>query len=542
MGIPAYFIHIVKNYPNIIKKYLKEHLTVSNLYMDCNSIIYDAVRNILETNINNKNISRSIISQVILKIENYISVISPTQNVIIAFDGVCPIAKMSQQRNRRYKSNISSSIQKSYNENKPLTEDFNTTCITPGTEFMESLNSSINFYFTQPYIIQKYNSLNIIISTSDEPGEGEHKIFQYIRNNPMEHTGFNTIIYGLDADLIMLSINHLNICPDIFLYRETPEFIKSIDNSLEPNESYLLNISELSKSTHIQYNDYIFLCFFLGNDFLPHFPALNIRTGGIDKLLNAYKATIKDNENLIVGKIIQWKNVRKLVAFLLSQEEEFIKKEMKMRDKKEKIMYPNETPQDKFRKFEASPQYIRDMEKYINPFNDGWQSRYYNTLFNCDNTKENTSQISINYIEGLEWTMKYYSVDCPDWTWCYKYNYPPLLQDLYNSIPYNETNFIIDKPSNPVSPITQLCYVMSRESLQFLPKKLQKYLIENIGFFYPEQVDFVWCYCRYFWESHVILPEIPIFEKDGENSLCFHLKKYENSLLEKNESNLYLTR
>ena len=49
--------------------------------------------------------------------------------------------------------------------------------------------------------------------------------------------------------------------------------------------------------------DYIFLCFFLGNDFLPHFPALNIRTGGTDKLINAYKATIGNtNDNLTNGK------------------------------------------------------------------------------------------------------------------------------------------------------------------------------------------------------------------------------------------------
>lgn len=107
------------------------------------------------------------------------------------------------------------------------------------TLFMKELNDAIKNYFSEP---SKYNVKRLIISTSSEAGEGEHKIFQYIRDNEVEHSESHTVIYGLDADLIMLSINHLPICKNIYLYRETPEFIKSIDNSLEPNESYLMDI------------------------------------------------------------------------------------------------------------------------------------------------------------------------------------------------------------------------------------------------------------------------------------------------------------
>ena len=38
------------------------------------------------------------------KIENYVNILKPDDTVIIAFDGVAPVAKLEQQRTRRYKS------------------------------------------------------------------------------------------------------------------------------------------------------------------------------------------------------------------------------------------------------------------------------------------------------------------------------------------------------------------------------------------------------------------------------------------------------
>lgn len=536
MGVSGYFSWLIKNHPTIIKQYNKHNkkIVVDNLYLDCNSIVYDAYNRIKFETLTDS-IVTTIIKQTILKIKEYINIIQPQKQVIIAFDGVAPVAKLEQQRGRRYKSwYIDNMRKKIYNDNKP--SPWSTTAITPGTSFMKELNEKLLEASRDHSLLTLSEAKtnikpNILYSGSDIAGEGEHKIFAYIRDNPTKHNNETTVIYGLDADLIMLSINHLPICPQIYLFRETPEFIKSIDSNLEPNENYMLDIPNLTDAImkHITSDDvptdpiikqnkiydYIFLCFFLGNDFLPHFPAINIRTGGIDKMMNAYKATIKSNEFLTNGTTIIWANVRKLVTFLAGLEEEFIITESRLRFRRENKNPIIETPDDKWKAFDSLPSNERDVEQFINPYKPGWQNRYYSSLFGMkskDNS-ERIKQVSINYLEGLEWTMKYYTNGCPDWRWTYNYNYPPLLSDLIKHIPVFETSFIKpDAVMKPVSQLVQLCYVLPRNSLDLLPHAFYTKLLEDKPHWYKLDYNFVWAYCKYFWESHVEMEHIDIVE------------------------------
>ena len=82
------------------------------------------------------------------------------------------------------------------------------------------------------------------------------------------------------------------------------------------------------------------------------------------------------------------------------------------------------------------------------PVKEGWNYRYYKTLFECEPTPERVKQICMNYMEGLEWTFKYYRSSCPDWRWKYNYSYPPLLSDLLKHIPYFDTTFIKQNDRN----------------------------------------------------------------------------------------------
>ena len=142
----------------------------------------------------------------------------------------------------------------------------------------------------------------------------------------------------------MLTLIHTKISQNLYLFRETPHFITTIDNTLVPEENYVLDIFELGEKLNEQMTkdtnkdcvlDYIFLCFLLGNDFMPHFPALNIRTNGIDILLETYH-NLFNNETIINKYKINWKNLRKLIEELAKNEVTYCQHEMKLKDKSEK--------------------------------------------------------------------------------------------------------------------------------------------------------------------------------------------------------------
>ena len=83
MGIPSYFVHIVKNHRNIIKLFKKNVIGIDNLYIDSNSIIYDALRTIEYKN--KESFEKKLINMVCDKIKYYIDLIGPTQRVLVAY-------------------------------------------------------------------------------------------------------------------------------------------------------------------------------------------------------------------------------------------------------------------------------------------------------------------------------------------------------------------------------------------------------------------------------------------------------------------------
>ena len=552
MGIPSYFSHIIKSFPNIVKSLysLKSKNTkFHSMYMDCNSIIYDAFHLIdkLPEQPSNISISHSynynqdhytnincfnnkVIDHVISNIEDYIKLIEPNKIIYIAFDGVAPFAKMNQQRSRRYKTSFMSKI--SFGMEIPKS-NHNSAMITPGTDFMVLLSSRISHHFKHSEL--KYKVEKIIVSAADVPGEGEHKLFQYMRDNPINET---VAVYGLDSDLIMLSLFHCQQFENIFIFREAPEFMKSsIPIKLSENnknEPYFLDIGLLSGAILTQMEcaylpqnsksriyDYIFLCFFLGNDFLPHFQALNIRTHGMNVLLDTYRKFIGkypdrsfiNTSNNSTDLKINWRWISLFISELTKFEHQLILEEHVARDKFGKRVYPDTTPKDKETAFNNIPIIYRAEEQYIYPQEKCWEERYYKIIFKINKGSDNGSDndirnLCLNYLEGLEWVFKYYTKGCPDWRWKYNYSYPPLLTDLKNFVPHFETDFIKPNMNKPFLPKVQLAYVLPREQLYLLNLKNEQLLHATYSHLYPQIIGFQWTFCRYFWEAHVKLPEI----------------------------------
>ncbi len=492
MGIPSYFSYIIKNHKLIITKLFHQP---SNLYLDSNSIVYDAAKQLnYQDFLNIMDYENTLILRVCEKINHYINTVQPTHGVFIAFDGVPPLAKMVQQRERRYKGHLTTKLSKKLGilEDKPSWPTIN---ITPGTEFMNKLDKEIKQYFHKYIPFYK----EFIISTSVDPGEGEHKLFEYIRkhSNP-EHT---TFIYGLDADLIILGLNHLKYTT-IYLMRESVEF--HVDNH---QELMLLDLNKLKKELdHVmdsKLNDYILLSFFIGNDFFPKLPYINIHQKGMEVLTTLYKQVILPKENIFDGHQINWPLFKKLITSISKVELSMFKELYKERNKF------HFTSTDVSAKLNALPRIYREVEKYINPFEEGWEYRYYKKLFKVNDTTTNLKKICKNYLEMFEWNIQYYSMDVPNWDTYYHFNYPPLFKDLIHFIP--DSNVLLVKPAQiiPFTSTQLLAYVLPREHLDLLPKNIYEKIKDKNWY---DKCDVEWSYCNFFWESNILCNDIPIKE------------------------------
>jgi 5'-3' exonuclease len=277
------------------------------------------------------------------------------------------------------------------------------------------------------------------------------------------------------------------------------ELIRSIASEMHVDGS--------SKKTTMQtVYDYVFLCFMIGNDFLPHFPMVNIRTHGIQILLDTYYNLPAKHKKLVNFDLdkptIHWPAIAQLMESLAKNEHELFVQEYDHREKQSRRFFPETTPEEKEVALSNSPIQFRGEEMYIAPYINGWETRYYKTLFHTKNpNKEFIQKICVCYLEGLEWVFDYYTTGCTDWQWKYEYDYPPLFRDLCMYIPTINTRFIVEY-REPCTTTQQLMYVLPAKQ-QFDEGIIDKELCHTLSIQEKSNLQYRWTFCKYLWEAHI---------------------------------------
>ena len=528
MGIPLYFKSIYENYPEII---INDINGLSSLFLDLNCAIHPCCRNILD-NYNSQQITKGqlekkMINETINYIEFILTKVNP-KLLYIAIDGVAPVAKMNQQRLRRYKSVFEKKLLIELKKELNICSEGNnwdTNAISPGTEFMDKLITQLNIYFKS--LKEKNKNMDIIFSSSYINGEGEHKILEYIRTNNIQN---NIIIYGLDADLIMLAMaSHKN---NVYLLREAIEFGKKIENKLlyldidifknrlicslkeklnDIDNGFFINDTNCLKMI----DDYIFICFLVGNDFLPHNLAIDLRYDGHAILLEAYLNNYSIHKEFLVDTNKMRINNRFLYALLTilhTKEDSQLIKIQKKRNKFRINTHMCNTEFDRRMLLIKNDPIINNYdEKKIDFSNKYWRTKYFKQCFNIEDIEE-INEVCLNYFEGLKWTFFYYFKECISYEWKYNYIHPPTLYDLKNYLVINDINKIKLNKGKINHPIVQLLSILPQESKFLVPEEYRKLMNHNsdIGIYYPTNYKLDKFLKRYDWMCSPILPNLDI--------------------------------
>tara|TARA_Y100000590_G_scaffold179768_1_gene204931 strand:- start:23058 stop:24803 length:1746 start_codon:yes stop_codon:yes gene_type:complete len=546
MGIPSYFKKIHDDCPEVIIKNIDSSIN-NFLFLDLNCAIHPCCRKASDGYKKSANdyCETKMINSVLNYIEKLVNIVNPSL-LYIAIDGVAPLAKMRQQRLRRFKNIIDKKneldLKKRLNMVTEDEEYWDTNAISPGTQFMNKLDASIKSFIDSNNTLR---AIEVIFNPCSVQGEGEHKIMNFIKKNKDSLNG-NIVIYGLDADLIMLSMTCRK--DNIYLLREEIEFNvkgKTTQDSFGDHFLYL-DIDrlkrELIRDIHSKYNvidntyilkninntspasikngnfidDYIFLCFLLGNDFVPHSVSISLKNKGHDILIEKYIIThYKLNEHFIVNNKINHQFLMYLIRLLSEIEDSILLNFSKKRQRFNinHMNFDNDYEKEK-ELLNNYPILNQENEKYIDIGTRGWRDRfYYKTLDIID--KNEVFEICAEYIKILKWTFDYYFKECSTFNYCYNYDEAPSMLDLYRYMKANERvlniNNICFKKGLMYSSLVQLMYILPKNSIESIfPTEIVKLTNSdsNIGYYYPIDFKLNDYYKRFYWQCTPILPVI----------------------------------
>ncbi|WEW56149.1 exonuclease II Exo2 [Emydomyces testavorans] len=327
MGVPKFFRWLSERYPAISQLIAENRIPEFDcLYLDMNGIIHNCTHKDSDSPTFRMTEDKMFIA-IFNYIEHLFGKIKPKNLFFMAIDGVAPRAKMNQQRSRRFRTALDAELakEKAIREGieLPKEDPFDSNCITPGTEFMARLTKQLKYFINKKVSEDaEWQGVEIILSGHEVPGEGEHKIMEYIRQSkaqPDYDPNVRHCLYGLDADLIMLGL--LSHDPHFCLLREEVTFGRQNQKKvkeLEHQNFYLLHLCVVREYLELEFqelkqqgalrfefdmeriiDDFILMAFFVGNDFLPNLPNLHINEGALAWMFKVYKEVLPNLDGYI---------------------------------------------------------------------------------------------------------------------------------------------------------------------------------------------------------------------------------------------------
>lgn len=448
-----------------IKKNFNENFTIlnqtqiKNIFIDLNGTIHWACKKDFEY----KTISKLVLGKINTLIKLFVNKHSKN-TIFLCMDGVAPLSKQAQQRQRRFIIN-------------------NRNHISPGTKLMYKLSMDIEKFIIDLKNI--YPNSKIIFSDDRVPGEGEHKIIEMIKSLN-KHQNFH--VYSGDSDMIILLLSLFNN----FDFKKL--FI--IKDDAHNNQQLLLNISKLHKSlikkmnpgpkyfdTQNLINDFICMSFLFGNDFIPNIPSMEISENGLDNIIEIYIKT-KKYITFIENQRIKFdpKSLIKIFTEMQKyQSDVFLSKHFNLeQQQKDSIIFSCvinnllNTEEYLFDNLVYSANF--DIKKYRLKYNN----QFVGEVFNA----------ATNYLCGIQWLLDYYILGNTDWEWSYNYQKAPLLIDLINGC--KKYKYKKYKKTFPPSPFKHLLYILPQKSCNLLPhplsQKTDQLNFELVNNFYNENI------------------------------------------------------
>jgi len=428
--------------------------------------------------------------------------------VYVALDGVVPYAKIKQQRYRRFKS---ASLRSGSSD-----DTWDTNAITPGTEFMRAMGSALKVTGMKH---------GWIISDTEEPGEGEHKVLQWLRSATLNPGPI--VVYGLDADLILLSLlaGVTGSCgvtgspgdrlrQPIYLLREAMAFGKLVRlQGSEEVDLCFFQLDTLRTSlergipwTKQQLYDYIFGMSFCGNDFLPTGLSLRIRDEGHSILLSGLHSLWSLGKHLVTfsdDTLIAKPNPEGLLYFstwMMAQEERLvlttIKRKMTARF--------GENDEDNLPLKEQAEQPLVEGTAERLRLRKDWESQYAKLALGSDDISNKMTRVA-EFWKGWCWILDYYQGLPVDLEWVYVAGYPPTWKDLstYFTLP---TTVAPSADFVALQPKEQLALVLPLSSWSLLLRTEFRDLPSTAPQYWPCKFRYETFGKRFGWECEPMIP------------------------------------